>query len=308
MGNPKRYNEKHQGESGMKQLMHRFPMFIVIAASLLFMGLFAACAGVAVPTTTNPVTVTGTVQSVNPANGSVTLAVNGQNVTINGLSSAQVAQLQSQVGKAYTITAIQNSDGSFTISSGSNSIVVAVGTPGIQTPESGGTPGETTGTPAAGTISFIGKVQSASGNSLVVSMPNGSTVSLNVVTGQTDLGDFNNALPSVGTLIKVDANANTDGSYTATKLSATDSGDTSNPTKLNTVDFQGITTAAVGSDNVVHFTVGNKAYSYTIGAGADLSDFNNNAQSIQSNQMVKVEVVFNGATGSITKVSSNNGQ
>jgi len=293
----------------MKQLIHRFPMFIVIAASLLFMGLFAACAGVAVPTTTNPVTVTGTVKSVDATNGSVTLTVNGQAVTINGLSSAQVSQLQSQVGKAYTITAVQNSDGSFTISSGSNSIVVAVGTPGIQTPETGGTPGEPASAPAAGTIQFVGKVQSASGNSLVVSMPDGSTLTLNVINGQTNLGDFNNALPGVGTVIKVEANANTDGSYTATKLSATDSGDLNDPTKLNTVEFHGVTTAAVGSDNVLHFTVGTKAYSYTIGTGTvDTGDFPNGAQSIQANQQVKVQVLFNGASGSITKVSLNSGQ
>jgi len=284
-------------------------MLIVIAVSLLFMGLFTACAGVAVPTTTNPVTLTGTIKSVDTTNGSVTLTVNGQNVTINGLSSAQATQLQSQVGKAYSITAIQNSDGSYTITSGSNTITIAVGTPeGIQTPETGGTPGETTGTPAQGTVSFIGKVQSANGNSLVVSMPNGSPITVNVVNGQTDLGDFNNALPGVGTIVKVEANANPDGSYTATKLKSTDQGDLSNPTKLNTVDFEGVTTAAVGSDNVVHFTVGNKSYSYTIGSGADLSDFNNNAQSIQANLPVKVEVLFNGSTGSITKVSSNNGQ
>ena len=120
--------------------------------------------------------------------------------------------------------------------------------------------------------------------------------------------DFNNTTPTVGATIKVAANANTDGSYTATKLGSTDQGDLSNPTKLNTVDFQGMTTSAVGADRVIHFTVGNKSYSYTIGSGADLSDFNNNAQGIQTNQPVKVEVLFNGSNGSITKVSLNNGQ
>jgi len=140
-----------------------------------------------------------------------------------------------------------------------------------------------------------------------VSLPDGSTLSMNIVNGTTDLGDFNNTTPTVGATIKVDANANTDGSYTATKLGSTDQGDLSNPTKLNTVEFHGMTTSVVGSDNVLHFTVGNKSYSYTIGSGAvDTGDFPNGAQSIQANQMVKVEVLFNGSTGTATKVSLNN--
>ena len=94
----------------------------------------------------------------------------------------------------------------------------------------------------------------------------------------------------------------------AAKLKTTDQGDLSDPTKLNTVDYQGVTSSAVGSDRVIHFAVGNKSYSFTIGSTADLSDFNNNAQAIQTNQMVKVEVLFNGSTATVTKVSSSNGQ
>ena len=294
----------------MKKLIQRFPIVVVCAVSLLFMALFAACAGVAVPTTNSPVTVTGTIKSVNTANGSITLTVNGQDVTINGLSSAQASQLQSQVGKAYTITAVQNSDGSYTISTGSNSITIAVGTPeGIQTPGANETPGgtESAGNPQAGTISFIGKVQSVNGNSIVVSLPNGSTLYMGIVNGQTDLSAFNNAPPAAGTLIKVDANANTDGSFTATKLGQTLQSDLSAQIKLNTVDFKGTTTSAVGADRVIHFMVGKKSYSYTIGSTADLGDFNNNAQGIQANQPVKVEVLFSGSNGSVTKVSLNNG-
>jgi hypothetical protein len=293
----------------MKHLIHRFPIIVVCAVGILFMALFAACSGVAVPTTNSPVTVTGTIKSLGATNGSVTLTVNGQDLTINGLSSAQVSQLQSQVGKTYSITAVQNSDGSYTISTGSNAITVAVGTPeGIQSPSANETPGgtESAGTPQAGTISFIGKVQSVNGNSIVVNMPNGSTLSLAIVNGQTDLGDFNNTTPTVGATIKVDANANTDGSYAATKLSQTDQSDLINP-NLNTVKYQGVTTAAVGPDNVLHFTVGNKSYSFAIGSGADLSDFTNGAQGIQANQMVKVSVLFSGSNGSVTKVSLNNG-
>lgn len=290
----------------MNHLIHRFPIIVVCAVSILFMALFAACSGVAVPTTNSPSTVTGTIKSVDTTNGSVTLTVNGQDVTINGLSSAQAAQLQSQVGKTYSITAVQNSDGSYTISTGSNTITIAVGTPaGIQTPGSNGA--GSAGAPVAGTISFIGKVQNSSSNNIVVSLPDGSTLSL-AINAQTDQSDFNGTPVAGGATIKVDANANTDGSYTATKLGSTDQSDLSNPTKLNTVEYHGVTTSGVGSDNKLNFTVGNKSYSFAIGSGADLSDFNNNAQGIQANQMVKVTVLFSGSNGSITKVSLNNGQ
>ena len=248
------------------------------------------------------VTVTGTIKSVNTTNGSITLTVNGQDVTINGLSSAQVSQLQSQVGKAYSITAIQNSDGSYTIATGSNTIAIVVGTPAsIQTPSSNGT--GSASTPVAGTISFIGKVQSVSSTSIVVSMPDGSTLIMAIVNGQTDLSAFNNAPPAAGTPIKVNANANTDGSFTATILGPTDAGDLSDPTKLNTVQYQGVTTSAVGSDNVLHFIVGNKSYSFTIGSTADLSAFSNNARAIQANQKVTVSVLFNGSNGTVIKVA-----
>jgi hypothetical protein len=75
---------------------------------------------------------------------------------------------------------------------------------------------------------------------------------------------------------------------------------------LNTVDYQGVTTSAVGSDRVIHFGVGSKSYSFSIGSTADLSDFNNNAQAVQANQSVKVEVLFSGSTGTVVKVSNAN--
>jgi len=288
----------------MKQVLNRFRMVIVCMAGLLLMALFTACAGVT--TTNGTVSITGMIQSVDVANGTVTLNVQGQSqpIVIKGLSSAQASALQSQVGKTYTITATQNSDGTYQIEVNGNPVLSAPGTPeGIETANTNETPSA----PEQGNISFIGKVQSASSSNIVVSMPNGSTLSMNIVNGQTDLSDFNGSLPGANQLIKVDANANSDGSFTATKLGATDSSDTSDATKLNTVEFQGVTTSAVGSDGVIHFKVGNKSYSFSIASSTDLGDFNNNAQSIQANQAVKVEVLFNGATGSVVKVSNANG-
>jgi hypothetical protein len=134
-------------------------------------------------------------------------------------------------------------------------------------------------------------------------MADGSTLSMSIVSGQTDLSKFNGAQPSVGQLIKVSATAN-NGSFTATELKPTDSSDLQDQ---NTVTIQGVTTQVVGSDRVIHLTVGNRSFSYPIVSTAELKDFNGNAQSIVNGTPVKVTVQFNGASGSALDVS-NNGQ
>ena len=135
-----------------------------------------------------------------------------------------------------------------------------------------------------------------------MSLPTGSTLSL-VTSGSTDLGDFNNSLPAVNTQVKVKAAANADGSFSATKVGHADSPDATVQAK-----FTGVTTAAVGSDHVLHFTVGNKSFSFPIASSADLKDFNGNAQAIQSGASVKVTVQFNGTAGTATDVGLNSGQ
>jgi hypothetical protein len=186
----------------MEQLIHRFRMIFVGVAGLLLMMLVAACAGV--NTSNGTVSITGSIQSVDTTNGTVTLSVQGQSqpITIKGLTSAQAALVQGQVGKIYTISATQNSDGSYTINAGTNPVVSTSGTQGIETPNATG------GTNQPGNVSFIGKVQSVSSSSIVVSMPDSSTLSMSIVNGQTDLSDFNGALPTASQLIKVEANAN----------------------------------------------------------------------------------------------------
>ncbi len=72
------------------------------------------------------------------------------------------------------------------------------------------------------------------------------------------------------------------------------------------VKFQGVTTQAVGSDRVIHFTVGNKSFSFPIASNADLTDFNGNAQSIQSSAQVKVTVQFSGTSGSVIDLGNTN--
>jgi len=269
---------------------------VVGIAALVLMIMFTACAGVG---TTNSngltnLTLSGSVVSVDAANHSVTLSVNGQTRTIKNIPDNVISNLQGQVGKFYAIQVTQNSDGSYNIQSGTN-----------VTPEANETPNsnETSSVNEPGSIDFIGNVQSVSSSNIVVKMVDGSTLSMSIVSGQTDLSKFNGAQPSVGQLIKVSATAN-NASFTATELKPTDSSDLQDQ---NTVTIQGVTTQVVGSDRVIHLTVGNRSFSYPIVSTAELKDFNGNAQSIVNGTPVKVTVQFNGTSGSALDVS-NNGQ
>jgi len=258
---------------------------VVGIAALVLMVLFSACAGVGTPGTTS---FSGSIVSVSAQNHSVTLSVNGQSETIKGLTDQEVNLLQSQVGKVYTLQVTQNSDGSFTIQTGT-------------TPQLGeGTP-QTGGTNEPGSIEFIGNVTSSGHGNIAVSMPDGSSLSMS--TNGADLGDFNNSLPGAGTHVKVQANANSDGSFTATKIGNVDSSD-----DATIVTYQGVTTSAVGSDRVIHFGVGNKSFNFTIASTAELQDFSGNAQSIANGTSVKVTVQFSGTSGTATDVGNNNGQ
>lgn len=280
---------------------------VLCIAGLVLMLLISACAGVpgtslgTTGSTGNTVSITGTVQSVDTTNNTVTMSVQGQSITIRGLNATQIAAIKPEIGKTYTITATQNSDGSYTITAGTNPVIV-YSVQGVSQGIVTATPDD--GTPTAnepGSIEFIGKVQSVTNSSLVATMPNGQNITVAIVNGQTDMGDFNGSLPTVGQLIKVEASANTDGSYTATKLGVTDSGDVQDQ---NIVTYQGLTTSAVGTDNVLHLKVGSQSLNFTIGSSADLGDFNNNAQSITSNLSVKVEVLYQGGTVVVQKVSN----
>ena len=75
--------------------------------------LFTACAGVA--RTTGATTITGRVVSVNTAQHSAILDVNGQQVTVSGLTDQEVTTLQAQVGKTYTLQVTQSSGTSYTM-------------------------------------------------------------------------------------------------------------------------------------------------------------------------------------------------
>ena len=280
---------------------HLWQKLALSALGLALLILFTACAGVGSPGSIT--SVTGTISSVDAAHHSVTLNVQGQSYTISGLSDQEVQSLQSQIGKTYTVQVTQNSDGSFSLTVGTNPTLANNQTPGVNeppeatdTPEAGDTPSATNGTDS---VSFTRPVQSASSSSLTATMPDGSSLTV-TINAQTDLSDLNGAQLHAGQIVKVDALAGASG-FVAEKIKLADAGDQAD---ANTVDFQGHATQAVGSDHVLHFSVGNRALSYALSSSADLSDFGGNAGAITSGTAVKVKVQFTGTTGSIIKVSN----
>lgn len=139
----------------------------------------------------------------------------------------------------------------------------------------------------AGGISFIGPVKSITSSSMAMSAPNGQTYTM-AITAQTDRSAYGGNLPAVGASVDMDSMINPDGSLTATILKPARQGDPD----LNVIAYTGITTSAVGTDHVIHFTAGIKSYTFTIPPTANLSDFGGNPQAIGNNAAVKVKVQY----------------
>src|SRR6185312_6319897 len=123
----------------MKQ--HFMRQIVMGIAILALMALFTACAGVSTNGGNSNLTLSGSVVAVSAQNHSVTLNINGQQKTINGLTDQEISSLQGQVGKVYSIQVSQNSDGSYAIIAGTNLTEE-------NTPETGDTP-STSETPEA---------------------------------------------------------------------------------------------------------------------------------------------------------------
>lgn len=289
---------------------------LLCGCGLLIMMAFSACSGTASTndTSNGAVTagsatassVTGTVTAVNASAHSVTITVsaNGQlhQYTVNGLTDQQVAELQSRMGKTFAFQATQN-NGSYTIATGSTPQEMDNETPVVAQSASTDTTTSANGVVEPGSIDFIGKLQSSSASSMNLSMPNGDTLTV-AITATTDRSDMV-APPAQGQYVKVKVLANTDGSFSAEKLGLVDSEDVQNVVKLNTASFQAVTNSAVSGDNVIHFSVGHKSFTATIGATTELKNFVN-AQAIGNNQAVKLDVQFNGANATVLKIDNGN--
>ena len=210
---------------------------VISIAILVVMVLFSACSGLG----NGQSTLTGSIVSVNASTGTVVINANGSQDTITHVPASAIQFLQSQglVGKTYSVQVTTNSDGTFSIVGGSNfTLSNSQGTPTTnETTTTNETPTTETTTNEPGSITFYGTVQSAGSNSLVVTMPTGGTLSF-TTNSSTDLADWNNGLPSVGTQVKVAVNANNDGSFTATKVGNVDSANNSTQAQ-----YTGVTTA-----------------------------------------------------------------
>lgn len=290
-----------------QSLLGRIRLLGVGVFALFVMVLFTACgvAGTGVGTGTgatgNITGITGQIVSVNPSTHSVVVNVNGTEYTVGGLTDQQVTSLQNAVSKTWSFQ-VTGSNGSYTITTGTSPQEQDNATPEVNvTPENNGNQG--TGAVEPGSIDFMGTVQSVSASSISVKMPNGDIISMSI-SALTDRGDFGTGLPNNGQQVKVKAITNADGGFTAKSLDVVKPDDQANPTKLNTVDFQGVTTSAVGSNGVINFKVGNKSYNFTISPTTQVKDFAG-AQAIGSGQVVKVEVLFSGSP-TVVKVGNGN--
>jgi len=291
-----------------KSLLNQMRSLLICITGLCIIVFFAACSGVATTTTdangNQSNTLQGEVQSVNPSDHSAVFLAQGHTVTVSQLTDQQVATLQSQIGKTFTLQVTKTGDTTYTINVGTN---IQEGANPVATSTTASTNGQPATTTASypGTIDFIGKVQNINANSITVTMPNGEALpmALNTSTHRDD--DFMNGQPNVGQMIKVETFTNLDGSFTAKKLDSVKLEDQNNPFKINSVDFEGVTTSTVGSDSVLHFNVGNKSYSYAMNGSTRIKHFMN-PQSIVANTPVKVEIRFNGSNGTVTQVENNN--
>jgi hypothetical protein len=281
-------------------LLGRERLLAVCVCSLFVMLLLAACSGIAGTTGTGSAIITGQVVSVDATTHTVVVNVNGQQYTVSGLSDQEVSQLQGALNKTWSFQ-VTGGNGSYTLSSTTTPQEQDNATPQANvTPENDGN--QRTGAPAQGSIYFIGTVQSANPSSISAKMANGDTLSMSI-TNFTDRGDFGADLPSNGQLVKIYAITNPDGSFTAKSLDVFNHDDQANLTRLNTVDFQGLTTSTVGSNAVLNFKVGNNSYSFTISPTTKVKDFTN-AQAIGSSQSVEVTVLFNNGSPNVLEVKN----
>lgn len=282
---------------------HLLRKLVLTVVSLVLLILVTACAGVGTNANGSITSVTGTITNVDTVNHTVTISVGGTSYTIKGLSDQTVQQLQSQVGKTYTVHVTQNSDNSYSITVGTDPSPAGSQTPGVngtqepnETPEASETPDTTNTGNTTGSFYAIAFAQNVSSSSLTITLPDHTALTV-AINAQTDKSHLNNGTISNGQKVIVEANASSSG-FIATKIKPADNGD-----DINTVELDGTTTQALGSDHVLHFTVGNHQFSYTLGANVELDKFNNNT--IPSGAFVKVTVEFAGTTGTVIKVKPN---
>src|SRR5947207_1943417 len=110
---------RHERRNAMQlHILQRFQMIIAGIVCLLALVLVTACAGVS-SSGGNSRTITGTLISVDAAQHSAIFNVDGQEVTVAGLTDQQVTTLRPKVGKTFTLE-VTGSGNTVTISANSN--------------------------------------------------------------------------------------------------------------------------------------------------------------------------------------------
>ncbi|HEY0753045.1 MAG TPA: hypothetical protein VGD98_03720 [Ktedonobacteraceae bacterium] len=288
---------------------HLLRKIVFTVASMLLLILFTACAGVGTNSTGTSFSITGTITQVDSANHSVTLNVSGQQYTINGLTDQEIQALQQHQGQLYTILVTKNTDGTYTITTGTNPTLATNQTPGVsetpganetpdanETPGANETPNATEAANSTGSITVTGQAQNVVNNSsLTITLPDATSLTI-TITQATKI----DSSVSNGQIVQVDADATSSG-FNASGIKHPDNSD-----DVNKFEFTGKTTRAVGTDNILYVTVGNHSFNYAIGQGAKLDDFSNSVSNINNGTLVKVKVLFNGSKGTITEVSNKN--
>lgn len=291
---------------------HRSSVLVVVSACCVLLGVSActgiprdpgmqaASTGTAVAGRSSPVIyISGTVQSVDPVGHSAFLLISGQQITINGLTDEQINYLRSSQGSVLTVQANQTASNTYTIATGSTMMLGASPTPVLVAG-----PGNGPATSVSGTIEFVGSVLNANNNNITVRMPDNQGLQMSMLNGQTDIEDFQGRQPAVGQMVKVKAMTMPDGTFQAASL---DIANTDDLQRLNVVEYKGAFSGIAGSNNQFSIHIGNRNFTFPVGAGINLNDLHLNMQPSGSNLFMKIEVAFNGASGSIVQIEPDEG-
>ncbi|MBO0777631.1 MAG: hypothetical protein J2P37_02275 [Ktedonobacteraceae bacterium] len=238
--------------------------------------------------------ISGTIQSVNVREHSAILVVNGQRLTVSGLTDEQVSVMGANQGRSLTLQVRQVGVDSYTVATGGAAEIDPTATPAVASASTDGAAS------VAGSIEYVGTVLSADSDNVTVRMPDGQGLPMRVIRGQDG---FHRSWPAVGQVVRVKTIAMSDGTFQATQLQLADSDDVRNQ---DIVKYRGLLNSVSGSDKMYSIRVGKKEFRFPLDLEVDLDFFHMRIVPKLNNVMVKAEVVFDGDAASIVKVETVN--
>lgn len=150
-----------------------------------------------------------------------------------------------------------------------------------------------------GSIAFIGKVQNIDGSNTTLIMPNGEALPVIIDTTVTPLEVLAQVQP--GQTVKAQAFAKKDGSFVSRTLDRVDS---SGGSDQRIIDFIGMTTQTISSNDTLYFRVGARDFSATITAKTSFDDFGQ-AKNVKARQPIDVEIEYDGSNGTVISIASS---